>query len=191
MANQKKTWFLVPGWDIPPSAIKLGSIIADPTAPQKAIITPESLQSQVSVSDPAPAREPAPSCSGTTSQYDSAIRADVNTTVVTDYSMNTKDGRSSIVGIFAEFLQVFGLGGASIQFSKERVQSYAFEKMETTWFLPPLAFAQEALADQKVQGFLQMVGTRRPLYIISGVKTVWGADVSTKVEKSAGWARGE
>lgn len=33
MAAPKKTWFLAPTWDIPPSAIRLGHIICDPTEP--------------------------------------------------------------------------------------------------------------------------------------------------------------
>lgn len=34
MAAPKKTWFLAPTWDIPPSAIRLGHIICDPTDPR-------------------------------------------------------------------------------------------------------------------------------------------------------------
>jgi hypothetical protein len=165
MANRKKTYFLVPGWDIPPAAIQLGNIIADPTAPHMPL----------------------------NGSFTKTKAPDIDTPIYPTSTKNFKtssfSSRSNRFGIWAEFLQMFGLGGeASVSFSHGDEDTYSFGEMQTEWFSPSADFVERSVRADNVQDFLKMAGRKTPLYIITGVKTVRGATVSTSQFKTHGHA---
>jgi len=114
MANKAKTYFLVPGWDFPVGSIQLGAVIADPAFPHRALNEDDlvPIDTKIHPSD----------------KY--------------DFSSTIDKSRSNKFGLWAQFLQIFGLGGGlSVAFDKGAIDSYSFKHMHTEWFLPSAAFA--------------------------------------------------
>lgn len=152
MSNKVKTYFLVPGWDFPIGSIQLGSIIANPSFPHRSFIENDaiSIDTKVHLSD----------------KY--------------DFSTTLDKSKSNKFGLWAQFLQIFGLGAeASVSFDKGSIDTYAFEHMQTSWFLPSRSFVTACVKNTNVVDFLEQTNFRKPLYIITGLKMVEGASVTT------------
>ncbi|KAF4314288.1 Protein transport protein Sec61 subunit beta [Botryosphaeria dothidea] len=159
MANQKKTWFLVPGWDVPPSAIRLGHIIANPTEP----------------------RYPPPlSPSSTGPQIDTEIFPDV----CPELYIKLSGDSSNTLDIWAQFLQFVGLTAeVKLRLEEGMEEAYSFEKPKTKWFSPSPAFAKASMESAEARDFLDVAGTRTPLYMVTGVKVVTGGSITTTRNK--------
>lgn len=159
MSNKVKTYFLVPGWDFPIGSIQLGSIIASPLFPHRSFIENDAIpiDTKVHLSD----------------KY--------------DFSTTLDKSKSNKVGLWAQFLQIFGLGAeASVSFDKGSIDTYAFQHMQTEWFLPSKAFVEACVKNTNVVDFLEQTNFRKPLYIITGLKTIEGASVTTVNSKGRG-----
>lgn len=159
MSNKVKTYFLVPGWDFPVGSIQLGSIIASPSFPHRSITDNEAIpiDTKVHLSD----------------KY--------------DFSTSLDKSKSNKFGLWAQFLQIFGLGAeASVSFDKGSIDTYAFQHMKTEWFLPSKAFIKASVKNTNVVDFLEQTNFRKPVYIITGLKTVEGASVTTVNSKGRG-----
>ncbi|KAI9662764.1 MAG: hypothetical protein M1829_006159 [Trizodia sp. TS-e1964] len=207
MANLKKTYFLVPDWDIPVSSISIGSVIADPFSPHKPLGPGLSQSKQPAAADsstPGKTTTPAPDQKSPTKRNNSPIsRPSKQLKKSTqdpdpDLGKSPENGEDKIVtnetknvcfdlsksgsiqlSIWAEFLSIFGLGGDTrIGFNRENINTYAFKKMTTSWFLPSLLYVENAVKTQRVQNFLKIAG-QKPLYIITGIKSVEGAKITT------------
>jgi len=186
MANQKKTWFLVPGWDIPPSAVQLGSLIADPTAPQRALL---SAASAAAVAAETATQDPITTNNTSPPPILHIHAKDIHTTPPKkNFKMVLSDNHTNTYGLWARFLHIFGLGAeGEVRFSKAIADSYAFEVMQTSFFVPTPTFAETAISTERVKNFLKAAGKHTPLYIITGLKTVQGATVSTTRGKGRGF----
>lgn len=159
MSNKVKTYFLVPGWDFPIGSIQLGSIIANPSFPHRSFTENDaiSIDTKVHLSD----------------KY--------------DFSTTLDKSKSNKFGLWAQFLQIFGLGAeASVSFDKGSIDTYAFQHMQTSWFLPSRAFVGGCVKNTNVVDFLEQTNFRKPLYIITGLKMVEGASVTTVNNKGRG-----
>lgn len=159
MSNKVKTYFLVPGWDFPIGSIQLGSIIANPSFPQRSFTENDaiSIDTKVHLSD----------------KY--------------NFSTTLDKSKSNKFGLWAQFLQIFGLGAeASVSFVKGSIDTYAFEHMQTSWFLPSRSFVAACVKNTNVVDFLEQTNFRKPLYIITGLKMVEGASVTTVNNKGRG-----
>jgi hypothetical protein len=177
MASGKKTYFLVPGWDIPASAIQLGNIIADPTEPHKPLnpIPPQRLE--------ASATPEVTSTSTSTASF--TIDTQTYPTKVTNYTTTLFSNKSNKLSLFAQFLQIFGLGGeTSVEFTSDDVDTCTFETLLTEWFIPSAQFINGAMAQEPIQGFLKMAPPKTPLYVITGLRT--GAGITAKTVNSKG-----
>lgn len=165
MANQKKTWFLVPSWDVPPSAIRLGHIIADPTEPRYPL-----------------------NPSSTGPQIDTEIFPDV----CPEFYMKLSGDSSNTLGIWAQFLEFVGLTAeVKLRLEKGMEEAYSFEKLETKWFSPSPAFAKASMESAEAKDFLDVAGTRTPLCMVTGVKVVTGGSTTTRNKGHAyGWEFG-
>lgn len=160
MSNKVKTYFLVPGWDFPVGSIQLGSIIASPSFPHRSFTENDiiPIDTKVYLSD----------------KY--------------DFSTTLDKSKSNKFGLWAQFLQIFGLGAeASVSFDKCAIDTYAFQHMQTAWFLPSKAFVDACVKNTNVVDFLEQTNFRKPLYIITGLKTVRGASVTTVNTKGRGF----
>lgn len=159
MSNKVKTYFLVPGWDFPIGSIQLGSIIASPSFPHRSLTENDiiPIDTKVHLSD----------------KY--------------DFSTTLDKSKSKKFGLWAQFLQIFGLGAeASVSFDKSTIDTYAFQHMQTAWFLPSKAFVDACVKNTNVVEFLEQTNFRKHLYIITGLKTVEGASVTTVKIKGRG-----
>lgn len=159
MSNKVKTYFLVPGWDFPVGSIQLGSIIANPSFPHRSFTENDviSIDTKVYLSD----------------KY--------------DFSTTLDKSKSNKFGLWAQFLQIFGLGAeASVSFDKGAIDTYAFQHMQTAWFLPSKSFVNARVKNTNAVDFLEQTNFRKHLYIITGLKTVEGASVTTVNSKGRG-----
>ncbi|KAF8866586.1 hypothetical protein BDZ45DRAFT_277047 [Acephala macrosclerotiorum] len=157
--NKVKTYFLTPGWDFPVGSIQLGSVISDPSFPHRSL----------------------------TEDNPVSIDTKVHSSHKYDFSDTIDKSKSNKFGLWAQFLQVFGLGAeASVSFDRGSIDKYAFKHMRTEWFLPSKAFAKACLEATNVADFLEQTEYERPVYIITGLKTVEGASVTTVSNKGRG-----
>ncbi|KAI9928628.1 hypothetical protein MW887_001843 [Aspergillus wentii] len=160
MANQIKTYFLVPNWDFPPDSITLGSIIDDPFNPSTPLYTPDTLH-----------------------EHD----LNIFKTTKSNLSQTIEHSRTRKIGLFAKFLQICGLGAeASISREHADISSYSFEKMDTAWISPSQDLIEQLASHRDVNSFLKQTNYKEPVYIITGIKTVEGARVRTLHRKDRG-----
>lgn len=159
--NSNRTYFLVSGWDFPVGSIVLGSVISSPTLPHMPLYTPAG--------------------------------GDIDTTVhratKDKFTGNVTADRKDKAGLFLRFLDMFGLGAeASFRYDKRTVLAYSFRKLATEWFVPSEELKRRAtLGSDRVSGFCKENGYESSVYMITGLKTVEGAGVSTLSSKGKGW----
>jgi hypothetical protein len=159
MSNKVKTYFLVPGWDFPVGSIRLGSVIANPSQPHIALWTIEAAEIDTPTFP--------------SHKYD-----------FTETIGQTKKGK---VGLFARFLQIFGVGAeASVQHDEKNVEKYSFKDMCTEWFLPSDKLIKKATDSSRVVGFVEQSDYEAAVYMVTGLKTVTGASVTTLKSKGRG-----
>jgi hypothetical protein len=84
------------------------------------------------------------------------------------------------IGIWARFIQTVTAGfevGASG--NNDNSYEYSFEKLETTSFYTDQAYLNEALRQPSIKAYLE-ASDYRPIYIVTGVKAVRGANNTVK-----------
>ncbi|PON25029.1 hypothetical protein TGAM01_v206110 [Trichoderma gamsii] len=160
MANHNKTYFLVSSWDFPTGSICLGSLTSSPAQPHITLYKPS------------------------------------NEDIDTPTFPTTKDNFSAVVksekghksGLFFRFLDLFGLGAeASVQYDRKALLKYAFQQMHTEWFLPSDKLVEKAVRSKKAASYYRRTGYESPLYMITGLKIVEGASVTTVKNKGRGF----
>lgn len=192
MANQKKIWFLAPNWNTPPSAIQLGNVITDRTSPERPLISvstlsvesqnaPDSSKKPQPFSSPSASTAPVAHAASNTA-FNPVLDTEVYSNIASNYTLTLSNDN---INTFAHFLK----RTVKLDFSmrKEEAQSYSFKTQETQWFVPPASFATRVMADGRARQYLTAMGNSTPLYIISGVQTVWSAKASTTVKQKRGF----
>lgn len=58
-------------------------------------------------------------------------------------------------------------------------ENFTFKRLETVFFIPTLPWLEKCLANPPIQRYLEKCRYRKPVYIITGLKTVTGATVKT------------
>ncbi|KAF2121626.1 hypothetical protein BDV96DRAFT_641012 [Lophiotrema nucula] len=168
MANLKKSWFLAPTWDIPPTAVCLGHLITDFTDPRYPINPIEGglMAGPQEITVP-------------------GIETEIFTDTSSNFSMEISGDSSTRLGIWGQFLRIIGISTeAKLVLSKGTANKYAFDEMVTQWFSPSATYVSLLVNTKNVRDFLELAGTKKPLYVITGVKSVSGATLSTS--RSAG-----
>lgn len=154
----RKTYFLTPSWNIRPDEVILGSVVANPTIPQRAL-SAAILTSNIDTPNPQPTEEKP--CSGTAK----------------------KETKWSI-GLFATFIQFVTLGGQASFSSDSTLQvDYVCQSMETRRFTPTLAYIAKAVEDIEVKHHLKMGGFGAKVFMVTGIKTVSNITITTIEEK--------
>jgi hypothetical protein len=160
MANQEKTYFLVPNWDFPAGSIVLGTIFDNLEDPESQLFVPA----------------------------EGDVDTDKHPTDKFKYTQTVDTAKKGKMGFFARFLDIVGLGAeASYQFERKHVDSYSFGHMHTEWIKPSKALIDKAVASDDVSSFLQQTGYKEPVYMVCGVKTVKGASVTTSRRRGRGF----
>ncbi|KAK6524400.1 hypothetical protein TWF281_011308 [Arthrobotrys megalospora] len=158
MANRTKSYFLAPVFDWAPDTLKLGSIVKAKEAPHKYRTEPLT-----------------PECHRTVNSYNDSIT----------------DNAGLGGGIFGEFLKyIFGVGGSAAALaSKTEKLEVVCEKLETKYFEPSPEYLRHALTEALKDGVTsdymisRLFGSRRKMFMITGIKTVEGVKISTVVKK--------
>ncbi|GAB1320871.1 hypothetical protein MFIFM68171_11081 [Madurella fahalii] len=161
-----KTYFLTRGWDFPVNSITLGSIITNPMQPQLALFrpSPDKMGSPVHVTE-----KPL---------FSSADGA----------GSGGSGGGGKPPGLFRTFVSLFGLGNEeSFQYDRKSVLAYSFRGLRASRFEPGDELMREAVAQERPAQFLRASGYSASLYMITGVKSICGAGVTTASGKGTGW----
>lgn len=83
-----------------------------------------------------------------------------------------------------QFLQFAGLTAeVKLRLEEGMEEAYSFEKPKTKWFSPSPAFAKASMESAEARDFLDVAGTRTPLYMVTGVKVVTGGSITTTRNK--------
>ncbi|KAJ4186487.1 hypothetical protein NW755_007782 [Fusarium falciforme] len=163
MANRDFFFFYAPTWDYPPGGpIKLGNVITSVKNPHRPLF-----------------------CSPPPEESD-IFRTEKKSVQYTKEKL--RRGRFSIL---TKFLNVLGFGidiGAEIDRSDE--ETFVFDTLETTQFIPTPSYVQTCVEGKNVRDFLERSKYRKPVYIITGLKVVTGAQANTIKSRSVGGAVG-
>ena len=150
MAKPKAVWFLPRTRDHPPeAAIRLGDVIASPWDPEEVM------------NGDAPPVIPT-----------NLLRAFEQT----DWSWKKEFARSHSGGVFAQFLQVVGVGvDLDADRSKSRTDVYNADRLVTESFTPNSTYLKDVLKDEDVRDALTGPDRRSKLFMVTGLKTAYGA----------------
>lgn len=111
----------------------------------------------------------------------------VNETSVVNWSHMTSNFQQTKVGIWAKFLQSFGVGGdISVEWDKSEAASYQFDKLITRTILPESDHIRRAFEDPKVQGYIKDSRFRGNVYMIVGLKIAYGAEIAISKMRAKG-----
>jgi hypothetical protein len=154
MTSKTKTYILAPNFALPPDIIPLGSVIANPLKPERAL--------NKGALAPIPPSE-------------------ICTRKIASFFVSTARLREKKLGIFASFLAgVLGIGaevGVSTDANADSV--YKIESLETRYFQPGRVFIYEALQSQGVKNFGKMAFWEKPVYMVTGVKVAKGVEMES------------
>ncbi|KAF2973269.1 hypothetical protein GQX73_g288 [Xylaria multiplex] len=149
MANHTLYFFLAPTWDLPsPSGpVQLGNVITSLKAPERPLYRGPKLDSE----------------SFSSSQ-----------TRVTFSIEKLRAGRFGIFTKFMALLLGFGVD-ATIGWESNDTYRFTFETLEKAQFYLDSSYLQACIAAEPVRRYLSKSRYRKPIYIITGLKTVSGA----------------
>ncbi|SPJ79063.1 uncharacterized protein FTOL_07454 [Fusarium torulosum] len=153
MANRKICYFYTPTWDYSPeSPIKLRNVISSVKRPHLPLFTAPPLD-----------------------------KTGIFTTEKKSAEYTKEKLRSGRFSILTKFLSVFGFGvdvGAEVESSDE--ETHTFDTLETAQFFPTSTYLQECIDSEEIRRWLDKSRYRKPLYLITGLKVVTGAEATTK-----------
>ena len=166
MANPMKVWHLCPTFDISPppdGPLVLGSIVAN----RQRLWAPINRLSKPQI----------PSYLAVKTSEQSQTKHTVS---------KAKDAK---FGLFANIAQIMGIG-ASANVNRNDISKveYAFEKEITLRFEPDAAFIGSSTDNEKVKEYRKINGDRGPVYMVTGLKYVKGATMTTSVGQKRGVA---
>ena len=150
----KKTYFLAPNFDYPPNgSLSLGRILSDPTDPGSCIN---------------PDGQP-PFPDNMRPQHIEKL----------DWKSERIRERGGLIGVWARFLQVMGVDAeANISWSRTQDSVYSFAKLDTDIIDPTKEYVVQNVTRSSVADFIVESNYKKPVYLITGVKTARGADAA-------------
>ncbi|KAL9598523.1 MAG: hypothetical protein Q9219_004425 [cf. Caloplaca sp. 3 TL-2023] len=161
MGEERKTYFLAPTRDSPPSGpIALGSIIASPKLAELPITSPLPID---------------PSVMSVARHEDRK------------WKLMLEKHRGGSIGLWGSFLQVLGTGG-DIGFSREvsDIRTFEFDRLETQSFWPTEEYVKASVMAQPVQDFFKNKRFFHNVYMITSLKIAFGASIARSVLQDRG-----
>ncbi|KAM0546215.1 hypothetical protein ACHAPJ_011001 [Fusarium lateritium] len=159
MANREFFYFYAPTWDSPPNGpIKLGNVISSVKRPDQPLFC-----------------------------YPPSEDTDIFKTEKKSVQYAKEKLKSGRFSILTKFLSVFGFGvdvGAEVERSDE--ETFVFQTLETTHFIPTAAYLQKCIEADRVRRHLEISRFRKPVYVITGLKVVTGAEANTLKSRTLG-----
>lgn len=158
----RSVWFLPITRDLQDiSSIRLGSIIESAWRPEEVISDDES-----------PTIEPG------------LIRRREDTS----WSWTREVEQSAGGGIFASFLQLLGIGGeVGSTVDKTHTEVFTVERMVTEEFSPDKGYLENCFQDLGVRDTFIGPGRKSKAYMVTGLKTAYGAAKATETMKKKNW----
>ncbi|PNP51048.1 hypothetical protein THARTR1_08276 [Trichoderma harzianum] len=156
MASSRRSYLLAPSWDLSPSEIALGSVIADVTSPQRVL-----------------------------SNKDLPAEVDTEIQCVKDDNCFGKINETHEwgIGVFSDFLNMITAGFEASHASRASSHiEYSCESMETQRFTPSQTFIAKAAAEPHVKAHLQIGGLGTKFFIVTGIKIAKGVTIATTEE---------
>ncbi|CZR48815.1 uncharacterized protein FPRO_03864 [Fusarium proliferatum ET1] len=159
MANPQFYYFYAPTWDYPPEGpIKLGNVITSIKKPH------------ISLANIVP------------SQDIGVFKTEKKSVQYTQEKLI-----SGSFSILTRFLSILGFGvDVSAEVRKSNKESFIFDTLETTQFIPTPGYLQQCLDRESVRRWLELSNYRKPIYIITGLKVVTGAEANTIRSRTVG-----
>lgn len=161
MANIRKSYFLAPTWDISPGQeIVLGSIITDPRNAEDSL----NYQATIPTGELPPHSEIKP------------------------FEIVLNRSQKGELGLYAQFLSIVGFGGDLGGESAVDV-SYNFhlDSLITQTFHPSRKYIEDSMRIPEVLRFLNEHRFRKDVYMVTGLKTAYGATINTASSKEHGF----
>ena len=157
----KKTYFLAPNFDYPPSSnVSLGRIWTDPSDPGTCI-NPDG---------------PLPFPSNMQVQHG----------YKTDWRNKISGEHKGLIGVWARFLQIVGLDAeAHVTWRSSKGATYDFKKLDTDFIDPTLEYYKSSVVVPSVAGHIIDTKFTKPIYMITGVRIARGAEVEQAHSKEA------
>jgi len=173
-----------------PSAIQLGSILAEPTEPHLPIPNCSSIERSQVRGEPAKSASTAvnPSTSDPstiqTNNPSLHIDTEIHTTIKTNFTLTLSKSSNNKYGLFLQFIQLLGIGAeAGIELGSSGTDTFTFESETEEWFAPSMQFVRQSIEQPAIQMYLKGSPGRTPLYIVTGVRIAKGITAGTSVNK--------
>lgn len=161
MSGERKTYFLAPTRDSPPSGpIALGNIILSPKLAELPITNALPIdQSDMPIS-----------------KYEE-----------TNWELILEKHKSGSIGLWGSFLQALGAGG-DLNFVHEisDARTYHFDRLETQTFWPTDEYVKDSVTAKPVQDFLKRKRFFQNIYMITSIKIAYGATAVRSVLQNRG-----
>ncbi|KEF62733.1 uncharacterized protein A1O9_00706 [Exophiala aquamarina CBS 119918] len=159
MYQNKPEWFSAPRDVLPGSTITPGRLIVDPRAPEG----PPYLDKALSIPD-----------------------ADLRVTNY-PYKSERQDEKGGSLGLFGSFMSAFGLGGdLSGNIKSGTALDIEVDRLQTVMFDPSVEYLEESLNSPKNLAYLRDQRFKRSLYLVTGVKTAYGARLTRSRSEQRG-----
>ncbi|KAI0193086.1 hypothetical protein F4808DRAFT_442409 [Astrocystis sublimbata] len=153
MASKRKSYLLAPSWELEPSEVTLGSVIASVNSPQKALMT---------------------------GNLSTMINTNIHIQEAKDCSGKVKDGNEWGIGLFATFVRMISAGGTASYSSKSSLEiEYSCVPMQTRRLTLLPEFVAEIAADLNVKSHFKIGGIGAKAFIVTGVKIAEGFTITT------------
>ncbi|XXG96337.1 hypothetical protein Hte_002619 [Hypoxylon texense] len=159
MANPTFYFFFAPTWDYPPGGpIKIGNVLTSLKKPEQPLYT---------------AVPPAD--------------ADVFSSEKRQVEFSKEKLRSGQFSILTKFLSFLGVGvDVGMNWDKSNGEVYSFDRIETVQFFPKEEYLQKCIEAEPVRRYLDKSRYRKPVYVITGLKTVTGARAKSYKSRAIG-----
>ncbi|KAL9005234.1 MAG: hypothetical protein Q9188_001994 [Gyalolechia gomerana] len=161
MSGERKTYFLAPTRDNPPSGpIALGNIIASPKLAEMPITAALPIDQTV---------------------------MSIERHEESNWKLMLEKHRRGSIGLWGSFLQVLGAGG-DIGISREvsDTRTYQFDRLETQSFWPTEEYVETSVMAKPVQDFLRSKRFFHNVYMITSIKIAFGASAARSVLQNRG-----
>ncbi|KAI0180729.1 hypothetical protein GGR52DRAFT_2605 [Hypoxylon sp. FL1284] len=163
MANKTFYFFFAPTWDYPPDGpIKIGNVLTSLKKPERPLYTAVPQAGD-----------------------------DVFSSEKRQVEFSREKLLSGQFSIMTRFLSFLGAGvDVGVNWDKSDAEIYNFERIETVQFFPKQDYLQGCIEAEPVRRYLDKSRYKKPVYVITGLKTVRGAMAKSYKSRAVGGAFG-
>lgn len=196
MANTNFFFYFAPSWDWPPEGpIQLGNVLTTVKRPEQPLYTaPPPTSSQVFLSEKTEVEYSKEKLKAgsfsilTTFLSILGVGVDVSADLENRYVHSVLVICSSVMKPYRlPWELLWDLGQLLIHVNSEG-EVYSFKRIETTQFIPTEDYIQKCIETEAVRRFLERCRYRKAVYVITGLKVVYGAKAKSYTSRAHGGA---